>query len=305
MITTFTKVSRRTVLGLATTVSAATVSLGAYALMEPQLSVAVTAYRLVPKGWPAGLKLRVVVVADVHACEPWMPAERIAGICAEVNALRADIVLLLGDYVSDMVYVTGHVPDRAWARALATLRAPLGVHAILGNHDWWVDPLAQAGTLTFPQARRALEDVGIPVYSNRAVRLEKDGHAFWLAGIEDQLAILGRARSWRGATGRDDLAATLAQVGDDAPVLLMAHEPDIFPQVPDRVALTLCGHTHGGQVRLLGHAPIVPSRYGDRYAYGHIHEAGRDLIVSGGLGCSMLPIRFACPPEVNLIELGG
>ncbi len=87
-------------------------------------------------------------------------------------------------------------------------------------------------------------------------------------------------------------------------VILMAHEPDIFPQVPDRVSLTLSGHTHGGQVRLFGHAPVVPSRYGSRYAYGHIIEGGRHLIVSGGLGCSILPLRFASPPEINLIELG-
>jgi hypothetical protein len=108
-------------------------------------------------------------------------------------------------------------------------------------------------------------------------------------------------------------------------VILLAHEPDIFPQVPERVALTLSGHTHGGQVRLFGYSPVVPSRFGNRYAYGHIVEnaaageftederrhpplragAERSLIVSGGLGCAILPVRFGIPPEIVLIDVGA
>jgi predicted MPP superfamily phosphohydrolase len=124
---------------------------------------------------------------------------------------------------------------------------------------------------------------------------------FWLAGLEDQLALL---RKDKGIVGLDDLPATLAQVTDGAPVILLAHEPDIFPKVPARVALTLSGHTHGGQFRLFGWSPVVPSRYGNRYAYGHVHEKGRSLVVSGGIGCSILPVRFGVPPEITLVELG-
>ena len=100
---------------------------------------------------------------------------------------------------------------------------------------------------------------------------------------------------------------------DDAPILLMAHEPDLFPQVKAadrRIALTVSGHTHGGQVRLFGHSPVVPSRFGNRYAYGHIIEPRPDgsdahLVVSGGLGCSIAPVRFGVPPEIVLLELGA
>jgi predicted MPP superfamily phosphohydrolase len=74
--------------------------------------------------------------------------------------------------------------------------------------------------------------------------------------------------------------------------------------VPDRVSLTLSGHTHGGQIRVLGYAPVVPSRFNNRYAYGHIVENDRNLIVSGGLGCSLLPIRFGSPPEIVVVDLG-
>jgi predicted MPP superfamily phosphohydrolase len=85
----------------------------------------------------------------------------------------------------------------------------------------------------------------------------------------------------------------------------MSHVPDIFPQVPARVSLTLSGHTHGGQVRLFGYSPVVPSEYGNRYAYGHMLEEDRHLIVSGGLGYSNLPVRVGVPPEIVLVELGG
>jgi len=108
--------------------------------------------------------------------------------------------------------------------------------------------------------------------------------------------------------GVDDLPATIRQVTDEAPVILMAHEPDIFAKMgdlADRVSLTVSGHTHGGQIQVLGFAPVVPSQYGSRYVYGHIVEDQRNLVVSAGLGCSGVPVRFGAPPEIVLIELGG
>lgn len=286
--------------------------LGAYALgVEPIWRLGVTRYRLRPPGWPANLRLRLAVLADIHACDPWMTEMRVRQIVARTNALAADAVLLLGDYVASyrMRRFSRHLEDARWAGALAGLAAPLGVHAVLGNHDWWDDLAAQRSGKGPIAARRALEGAGIPVYENDAVRLQKNGAPFWIAGLGDQWAFfIARRRSSRkerfGFTGVDDLDGALARVTDDAPVILLAHEPDIFPHVPDRVALTLSGHTHGGQVRVFGYAPVVPSFYGQRYAYGHIVEEGRHLIVSGGLGCSGLPIRFGSPPEIVLIELG-
>ena len=121
--------------------------------------------------------------------------------------------------------------------------------------------------------------------------------------VGDQIAYrLGQGR-FRGV---DDLAGTLAQVRADDPVLLLADEPDIFPRVPPRVALTLSGHTHGGQIRLpLIWPAFVPSRYGARFAYGHVVENDRHLIVSGGLGTSIVPARLGVPPEIVHIVLGA
>ncbi|MEO1695594.1 MAG: metallophosphoesterase, partial [Pseudomonadota bacterium] len=108
--------------------------------------------------------------------------------------------------------------------------------------------------------------------------------------------------------GRDDLPKTLASLKDDAPAILLAHEPDIFPDVPARYGLTLSGHTHGGQVQFFGWAPKVPSIYGARYLHGRVTEADprgvdRDLIISGGIGCSGAPIRFGRPPELVVVDL--
>ncbi|HEY5167489.1 MAG TPA: hypothetical protein VII80_06785 [Pseudolabrys sp.] len=127
---------------------------------------------------------------------------------------------------------------------------------------------------------------------NDAVLLGEPGRRFWLAGLGDQLA------HWIGPNqfqGVDDLPGTLARVRSDDPVILLAHEQDIFTRVPPRVALTLAGHTHGGQIRLQFMPPVkAPSAYGARFAYGHIVEQGRHVIVSGGLGTSKVHFASAC-----------
>jgi uncharacterized protein len=285
------------------------VGLSSYGLaIEPGYRLNITRYHVTPPKWTPGLNLTVGVIADVHAGGPLMPAERIRAIAERTNQLKPDMIVLLGDFAASHKFKTRSVAPEEWAEALSVLKAPLGVHAILGNHDWWDDLAAQRLGHGPVLGRRMLERFGIPVYENDAVRLEKDGHAFWLAGLGDQLAFVKalrrRHRHRNGSKGIDDLPGTLAKVTDNAPVILLAHEPDIFAQVPERVSLTLSGHTHGGQVRLFGYSPRVPSRFGNRFAYGHIVEENRHLIVSGGLGCSILPVRIGVPPEVVMVHVG-
>ncbi|MFN3350642.1 metallophosphoesterase [Pseudorhodoplanes sp.] len=264
-----------------------------YAGIEATALLEVTRYALTPRGWPSGQRLTITVLADLHAGGPNMGLQRIRDIVETANALRSDIVLLLGDFVATHRFVTEPVPAPVWAAELGRLKAPLGTHAILGNHDWWFEQT---------QIRRALAAAGIPLMENDAALLGEPGARFWLAGLGDQLAIpLGKGH-FRGA---DDLPATMAKVVTDDPVVLMVHEPDIFTDVPDRVSLTLAGHTHGGQVRVpLVWPAFVPSQYGARFAYGHIVEDGRDLIVSGGLGTSIVPMRIGVPPEIVHVTLG-
>ena len=289
------RVTRRSLLagaaGLIGLSAAGTV--GYAAAIEPQQLV-VTPDTLKPRGWPAGRKLTITVIADLHAGGPDMPLPNVQRIVDTANALKSDVIVMLGDYIARYRFAVERIPDPVWAAELARLQAPLGVWAILGNHDWWYD---LAGV------RNALAEVRIPLLENQAVLLGPEGERVWVAGIGDQIAYrIGHGR-FRGV---DDLPGTLALVTTDDPVILLAHEPHIFPRLPSRVALTFAGHTHGGQIRVpLIWPAFVPSRYGKRYAYGHVIERERHLIVSGGLGTSIIPARFGVPPEIVHVTLGA
>ena len=265
----------------------------AYAAREAADQLIVTHYKLNPPRWPAGQRLSIAVIADIHAGGPNMGLARIRQVVDSANALQCDLIVLMGDYFATHRFITEHVAAPAWAAELARLHAPLGVHAIYGNHDWWYDI---TGT------RNALDKVRIPAMQNQAVLLGEKGARFWLAGLGDQIAHIIRPGHFKGV---DDLPGTLAQITTEDPVILLVHEPDIFTEVPERVSLTLAGHTHGGQIKLPFVPPLwTPSEYGARFAYGHIVERGRHMIVSGGLGCSKVPLRLGVPPEILRVDLG-
>jgi len=203
----------------------------------------------------------------------------LARVVERLNGEAPDAILLLGDFIDAHPLWGGRVTPAEVARELSRLRAPLGVFAVLGNHDW-----KQAGDRVW----RVLEDAGVEVLENRAVRAGD----FHVAGLADL-----RCR-------RPDLPTALATVPPGEPVVLLAHDPDVFPYVPDRVALTLSGHLHGGQVAIpVLRRPAIPSRYGERYARGHVVEEDRHLFVSSGVGTSGLPLRLLAPPEVVVLEL--
>jgi uncharacterized protein len=283
-------------------------SAGVYAVgIEPNFLLRVKSYALTPANWPANLRLRLAVLTDIHAGEPFMSAARIARICATTNALKPDAVLLLGDFNAGHYFVNRAVASQQIGEALSVLRAPLGCYAVLGNHDWWHGDLLGSPSDGAVAIKRALRQAGIAVLENDAVALRQGGEKFWLAGLGDQLADSqpGR-RKGDEIAGIDDLTGALAQVTDDAPIVLMAHEPMIFRSVPDRVALTLCGHTHGGQVNLPLLGPVLGElRFGPDITYGHVQRGPRHLIVSAGLGESVLPVRFMRPPEIVEIVLGA
>ncbi|MBC9882846.1 metallophosphoesterase [Bradyrhizobium sp. INPA01-394B] len=298
-------ISRRHLIRSVGGLSALGISTAAYGVgVEPELRPRVTRYHPMPPQWPADIALKIAVIADIHACDPWMSLERIEAIVDQANALKPDIVVLLGDYVAGHHHVTRMIPAGEWARVLSGLKAPLGVHAVMGNHDYWDDYVVQLAGHGATVAHRALEAVGIPVYENDVARLTKDGRTFWLAGLGDQLAYFPGPRYGRAKfLGADDLNATLAKITDDAPIILLAHEPYVATRVPARVALQLSGHTHGGQVRLFGWSPALPRQNGVPLIYGHL-RLNCDVIISGGLGCSIMPVRVGVPPEIVEVTLG-
>ena len=288
--------------------AAATVGLGGYAFgVEPALLLDVTRYHVTPKSWPEALKLKIVVIADIHACDPWMPVSRIKDIVAISNAMQPDIVALLGDFNAGHPYVTGAVYPDQWGAALEDLRAPLGVHAILGNHDWWHGAVPGMKSDGGESVRRALRASGASVLENDAQRLTKDGQPFWIVGLGDQMAhpVMQGSRH-HGFRGVDDLEGALGELTDPAPAVLLAHEPFVFDRVPNRVAVTLCGHTHGGQVNLPLLGPVLANhRYGANRVYGHMVENDRHLVISAGLGTSFMPVRFMRPPEIVEVTIAG
>lgn len=233
-------------------------------------------------GWPAGqAPVRALLISDLHVAGPDMPPSRLADIVEEIRELRPDLVLVAGDLVSDKKWATRRYPLSEAVAPLARLRPPLGIFAVLGNHDHWRN--AQ-------EARSALAAAGVRVLDNEAAR----------AG---PLAIGGLADAF---TGRDDLAATLAAMDRIGGVgLLLSHSPDPFPALPSRIGLMLAGHTHCGQIRLpLVGAISTMSEHGERYACGRIDERGRTLIVTAGLGTSIVPLRLGAAPDMWLVRIG-
>lgn len=239
--------------------------------------------RIVLPSWPDEIKgLRIAVFSDLHPGAPHTTAAKLRRVVAMTNAAQPELIVLPGDFVENALGFNPLEPEQT-AAELKSLQARYGVFAVLGNHDWWYSA---------PRVKQALATAGILVLENQAVKITAAGKHFWLAGLADL---------WEG---HPHIAATLKQITDDAPVIALTHNPDLFPQIPTRIALTIAGHTHGGQVALpaLGRL-IVPSQFGQRYAIGHVIEDGRHLFVTPGIGTSILPVRFRVPPEISLLTI--
>ena len=260
------------------------VALAGWGFWWEPASLSTREYDLVLPGWPAAAgDLRIAVLADLHTGSPPNDLDKLQEVVDATNRAPPDLILLAGDFVIQGVVGGKFVEPEASARVLRSLQATLGVYAVLGNHDWWLDGA---------RVRKALEDEGIPVLEDRAIPLLCNRRPFWLAGVSD---------FWEAA---HDVRRALTGVDEASPVIVVTHNPDVFPEIPDRVALTIAGHTHGGQVAVPGLGrPVVPSQFGERYAIGHVVEGGRHLFVSTGIGTSILPVRFRVPPEISMITL--
>ena len=228
-------------------------------------------------GLPAHLNgFSAVQMSDIHHSQT-VPIAVIEQAVETANKAQPEAIFLTGDFVTnDLTYMA------ACARALGRLSAPLGVFAILGNHDYWTDPA---------EVTRQLEANGITVLINEARRL---AGGLWVAGIAD---------AW---SGQPDLQKALAAVPRSDHVILLAHEPDFADQAQGRgVALQLSGHGHGGQVHLpFTRRPVLPFLAWKYYA--GLHRVG-DLWVytNRGLGTMLPPFIFTCRPEVTLLRLSA
>jgi uncharacterized protein len=239
---------------------------------------------LVLPRWPKPLAgLRVALLSDLHVGSPHWGIERLRELVTQTNAEHPDLILLAGDFMITGIPFGTDTPPELIADALAELRAPLGVVAVLGNHDAWLagDPVT-----------RAFRARGLTLLENELYSASSAGVPLTIVGLADTLTRPQRVQQ------------TIDSVPAESTVLVLVHEPDVFPQIGARPLLTLAGHTHGGQVNLplLGRV-WVPSEFGQRYAAGHVAENGRHLFVTTGVGTSIIPVRFRVPPELVILTL--
>lgn len=229
--------------------------------------------------------MRIVQISDFHYAE-YTEAFFLREVVRTVNRLHPDMVLLTGDFVS-----YGPLPRRLSRRfavecaaILSEIQCPLR-YASLGNHDAIIGDKYVAGPL---------REHGIPVLLNAAVPLEREGQRVWLAG-------LGSACE---SQSQPDRAIPRAAVNDKEPLMVMAHEPDILPEIAKYNAdLMLSGHTHGGQVRIPFLPPVQLPDLGKHYVEGLFRYGPTQLYVNRGIGAVGLPFRFRCPPEITLLTL--
>jgi predicted MPP superfamily phosphohydrolase len=259
----------------ALTAAAGVLGIG-YGLMEAKW-LRVTEVTLTVPNLPAAFKgKRVAFLADLHH-GPYVPLSYIRHAVDVAQGLNPDLILLGGDYPDRGIpYVSPCIKE------LSRLRAPLGVYAILGNHDHYDD--------CQPYVSAALREAGIPELTNRGLWIKEGGSRFWLCGVDD---------FWRGV---QDLPAALGESTREDAVILLSHNPDYVEEITDaRVGLVLSGHTHGGQINIpvIG-APVVPSLYGQKYAHGFVQGPVAPVFVTRGIGTIIPPIRIACRPEVVL-----
>lgn len=263
--------------GAAAGLGAAALGAGWATLIEPNWPVVEQIGVTLPR-LPARLEgLRVAQLSDLHISSYTTAGdiERAAGLAMRQSP---DVIVLTGDFIWREVWQYAE----ELVEPLRTLRAPLGVYAVLGNHDHWEDAAL---------ATRVLGEAGVTLLLNQAVRLDA-GAPLWLAGLDDV---------WER---KHDMAAALAGAPDDECKLLLVHEPDYADEAARYpVDLQLSGHSHGGQINLPGYGRPVLPYLGRKYPAGLYQVGSLALYTNRGIGVIAPPVRFNCPPEVTLLTL--
>jgi uncharacterized protein len=223
--------------------------------------------------------ITIAQLSDLHL-GPYVTENHLREAIARTNALRPDLIVLTGDLVNSSWRFI-----QPCAEIIAKLDAPLGVFAVLGNHDYWVGFLKLMVD--------SLRKTGITLLRNQAVPLARGRSALYLVGIDDLWLRLA------------DLRRALEQVPQNACKVALMHEPD-FADVSAQaeIDLQLSGHSHGGQVRLPFFGPLILPRYGEKYPMGLVRVGNfTQVYTTRGIGVLPPAVRLNCPPEITLITL--
>lgn len=244
---------------------------------------------VVSEDW-RGPPLTIAAISDTHVGGPHVDAARMGRIVARINALRPELVVLLGDYVNGHLHPFERTPAENLEIAggiatFAAIRARYGVVGVIGNHDVWYDRTT---------VQSEMENAGVATLWNRHIVIRRSGgEPVVIAGLADF------------TTGEPSFAAALDGAPEGANTLVISHSPDPFAEMPDGPALMIAAHGHCGQVTIpLVGRPILPL-VNERYACGLVQENGKQMYVTGGIGTSLIPVRFLNPPEIVLITLRG
>lgn len=263
--------------------------LNIYAWFVEPNQLVVRRIEVVSEKWH-GPPLTIAAISDTHVAGPHVDAARMGRIVQRINALRPELVVLLGDYVNGHLHPFERSPAEnqeitGGIATFAAIRARYGVVGVIGNHDVWYDRTT---------VQSEMENAGVATLWNRHIVIRRTGGApLVIAGLADF------------TTGEPDFTAALDGAPEGADTIVLSHSPDPFVEMPRGPALMLAGHGHCGQVTipLIGR-PIVPL-VNDRFACGLVQENGEQMYVTGGIGTSMIPVRFLNPPEIVLITLRG
>jgi predicted MPP superfamily phosphohydrolase len=261
---------------------------GAYGLLYGRLNLETTAQPIRLARLPGAFEgFRICQLSDIHI-GPFMPASEIRKYVAIANALKPDLTVLTGDFVT-----SDPTTEQPVVEALSGLRAPFGVFGSLGNHDGWAG-VENSITELFRQ-------VGVRILRGTNVEIAVGADTLNLIGVDFQ-----SHRRFGPSTPVARLLGNIESViARDRVNILLSHNPDTFPRAAELgIDLSLAGHTHGGQAAIEFISPeIAPSRLVTPYVAGLFHRPGGQLYVNRGIGTIGIPIRIGAPPEITLYSL--